>query len=100
MDQRRNRCRAGHGVGHPYVERDLRRLAARTQKKQQTDRSHDARSRAFDRRLRHDREIGGAEPGEHHEHRDEKSEVTDAIDDERFFSRGSRELFVVIEADQ
>ena len=54
----------------------------------------------LDRPLAHAREIEDSEVGEQHEHRDEESEVADAIDDERFLPGVGVGLVVEPEPDQ
>ena len=41
VDERRDRRRAGHGVGQPDVERDLRALAGASEEQKQADRGDD-----------------------------------------------------------
>ena len=99
MDERRNWRGAGHRVGQPDIEWDLRRLADCAEKKEQADRGEQTRIGA--QRLRRNFcEIGGGEIGEHQEHRHQKSEIADAIDDECLLACGGGEVFVVKEADQ
>ena len=100
VDQRRHRCRAGHRVAEPALQRELRRLAAGTEQEQQAERGDRALVGLADARV--DRRevdlrrtcqnmimIATAE-----------SEVTDAVGDERLVGRGRVGRVVVPEADE
>ena len=102
VDERRDRRRAGHGVGQPDVERDLRALAGAAEEEEEADRRHDrpAERRAPTRprctptkssvpRFANSRNIAI-----------EEAEVADAVDDERLLARVGVRLLAEPEADE
>ena len=88
MDQRGDRRRAGHGVGQPDVQRDLRRLARRAEEEQDADQARrtPARRRAAVERGVDAVHVERAERLEQHEHADQEAGVADAVDDERLLA--------------
>ena len=99
VDQGGDRGGALHGVEQPRLQRHLRRLAARREQQQETE-----QRRGGDVGPRHAGvdlgEGGAAEKRQHRENGHRHSQVTDAVDDERLASRGSRGGFVLPEGDQ
>ncbi len=101
MDQGRDRRRAGHGVGQPDVERNLRALADRAEEEKKADRRQKpVLDAAGGRDLRDLGEIDAPEIGEHQEHGDEETEVSDAVDDEGLLAGGRSVVGLVVEADE
>ena len=101
VDERRDRRRAGHGVGQPDVERDLRALAGAAEEEEQAGDRGEARHHAGIPNGP-SRPGTGRSPGaaalisveleacrrtrEQDEHADENAEVADAVDDERLLA--------------
>ena len=107
VDQRGDRRRAGHGVGQPDVERNLRRFAGRADEEQQAD-GGDDRGRVLGQVRRHAVDVDEGERRraelrqrpEQQEHADQERRVADAVGDERL-AAGDRVVHVrVPEADQ
>ncbi len=99
VDQRGDGRGAGHGVGQPGVERNLRRFAGRAHQQQQADQRQRG-LRSARRLMEHRAEIERAELLEDEEHRQRESEIADAVDDERLVAGVGGELFIEVEADQ
>ena len=97
MDQRGDGRGAGHGVGQPDVERDLCGLAARADHQQDADQREQTHWRGR-RMLEHIGEIEGLELAEDQKHRQRKTEVADAVHDERLVARIRGEFLIEIEA--
>ena len=108
VDQRRNRRGAGHGVGQPDVQRNLRRLAAGADEEQDADtRQQRTARRSVAQHHVQLAEVQRAEVERDVEHADQEGQVADAVDDERLASRVGAgqprpfvERLVVEEADQ
>jgi hypothetical protein len=102
VDEGRHRCRAGHCVGQPDVERDLGRLADRADKEQQTDHGR-GRRKVLGMGRRHREELGelkGAEDHEGGEDGEQEAPVADSVDDEGLHARSRTPVLLEIEADQ
>src|SRR5581483_973285 len=101
MHQRRHRCRAGHCVRQPHVERNLRALAGAAEEQEQANRRDDGSTKLQRRCTRADaHEVERTEIGEHQEHGDEKAEIADAIDDEGLLACVSVRFVAEPEADE
>ena len=101
MDQRRDRSGTSHGVRQPNVERDLRALSSAAEEHEETDRRHQRAADAEIERSGVDAdEIQYADVGEQHKHRDHKTEVADAVDDERLLAGVGVYLVAEPESDQ
>ena len=101
MDQRGDRCRTGHRVRQPDVERDLRALADAAEEHEETDRRYQCAPHSEIERLRaHTGEVEHTDVREQHEHRDQESEVADAVDDECLLAGVSVRLVVEPEPNQ
>ncbi len=104
VDQRRNRRRAGHGVGQPHVERNLRRLAGGADEQEQRRHRRDRRRdqlgvRAKLGELQRPRAPSADRPEEQHE-AEQEAGVTDAVDDEGLLPGIGVFVLLVPEADQ
>jgi hypothetical protein len=88
VDEGGDRSGAFHGVGEPDVERDLRGLAGGSEDEEERDGGEDS---SLPQGMRADlaedaAEAERAEVRDEKEHRDEESEVADAVNDEGFFA--------------
>ncbi len=101
VDQRRDRRRAGHRIGQPDVQRNLRALARDTNDQQQRD-QHDQALRHFAvlDLLKNARELQRADSDEHGEHRQHHAPVADTIDDHRLLGRIAVGVLLEPETDQ
>ena len=99
VDQSGHRRGAFHGVRQPDIQRNLRRFSGSAQQHQQRDGSQHFH-RLARRGLENLREIQRAEGNHDQEHRERKTEVADAVDDESLVARVGRALLHEVEADQ
>ena len=95
-------CGAFHRVGEPDVEGNLRGLADRAEDEQKSDGGEDA---AVPSGIDADGvedvgEVERAELADDEEHREQKAEVADAVDDEGFFAGVGGGVFLEVEADE
>ena len=104
MDQRRNRRRTFHRVGKPHIERNLRRFAASADHQQNADRCQQTRVSSLNgqgnHRAKYLIEIQRSKMFYQQEQCDQKSEIANAIDDERLLARRCRRIFREPEPDQ
>ena len=83
MDQRRDGCRAGHGIGKPEIERELRRLATRSDEQQDGDCGSRAGGDSVGVHAVEKIDVlDRPERAEGHEHGDHEAPVANAIGDE------------------
>ena len=88
VDERRDRCRARHRVRQPHVKRDLGGFAGACKKECKRDKRHGEFASGMQTRLC--KNTGVIQCSKCHidrEHRDKKSHVADAVDDERLHTR-------------
>ena len=100
VDERRDGCRAGHGVAEPALQRELRRLAAGAEQEHEADGRHEALVGVAARLSEHGREVHRAEVEEHQDDRDGQAEVADAVGHERLVGRRRVGRVPVPEADE
>ena len=107
VDEGRNRRRTGHGVRQPDVERDLRRLAGRTDQQQQAHGGRDPRHRGGEsaRLTVHLVQVQGRLPArreapEEQEHADQERRIADPVGQHRLLAGIGVRHLAVPEADQ
>src|SRR3982074_912822 len=101
MDEGGDWRRAGHRVGEPDVKRYLRALACAAEEHEQADSGDEHTARPEVNRLGvHPNEVENADVREQHEHRDEKTKVSNAIDYKCLLTRVRIRLVVEPEPDQ
>ena len=87
VDQRRDRRRAGHRVGQPDVQRDLRRLAGGADEQQDADEARGDRGRApLGERGVDAVHVERADRLVEQEHAEQEAGVADAVGDERLLA--------------
>src|SRR6516162_4974418 len=104
MDQRGNWSWTFHGIRKPDIERDLRRLTTRANHQQNANRREHSCPSRFDGQWlnlgEYVHEIQRPEMLDDQEESDQESEVANAVDNERFFPRRGRRIFLEPESDQ
>ena len=107
VDQCANRRRAFHGIGEPYIERNLRRLPCRSHKQCERDANEQrvahmegAGHDAFTKLFADLDEINCAEGHKDHHDPDGESPVTHPVHHKRLLRRVARALLVKVVADE
>ena len=104
VDQGRDRRRTFHRVGQPDVQRNLRRLAAGSDQQKQGNGGQQAGPGGLCAQGRDPLEdlceIQRSEVLDQKKQRDQKSEIADAVDDERLLTRRRRRILGEPEPDE
>ena len=101
VDQSADRCRPFHGIGEPYVKRDLRRFAHGANKQEQGDRGGDSCCDLVVARRSKDVVIRqGTGCPENQGHRQDEARIANAVDDEGFLTGVRRRAAFVPETDK